>query len=113
MNHNSQADLTGLSINKLASLWLKKTLVLTVAAVICATVIGQISPSGAPDPVHIWGYLVLTQLAFGLALLLRLAFKLIGRDIPTRDLIEFAFRLLLGLALFPLICVLFLNRSKL
>ena len=98
--------------------WLGYSLGLVGMGLFAYLLLHQISLVGAPGWEQLLGYVVLTQLLYFLMFLVD--FVRSSQGVSDRkhaaqlrnDLWHFGFRLMMGLALFPVICVLFLNRSK-
>ncbi len=100
------------------SRWLGYSLGLAGMGGFAYLLLHQISLVGAPGWEQLVGYVVLTQLLY--VLMFSVDFVRSSRegvDLSKaaqlrQDLWQFGFRLMIGLALFPVVCVLFLNRSK-
>ena len=98
--------------------WLGFTLGLVGMGGFAYLLLHQISLVGAPGWEQLVGYVVLTQLLYVLMFSVdfvrssREGVDLLKAAQLRKDLWQFGFRLMVGLALFPVVCVLFLNRSK-
>lgn len=75
--------------------------------------LGKISLAGAPSPEQVWVFWTLCAVVYVLVAMVSSVLILFHRHVPHRCLWQFVIRLMVGISLFPVVCVLFLNRSKL
>lgn len=98
--------------------WLGYTLTLVLVATFSYLMLQFVSQNGAPHIFHLVAFLLISQ--FGYLLMFILSYSIVSKseqqenkvDTISAGLYHYLLRLLAGIALFPLICVLFLNRSK-
>jgi cytochrome bd-type quinol oxidase subunit 2 len=122
----TQTKISTLSNNNLlhetAKWWSKRWLGYTITLVLVATfsylMLQLVSQNGAPHFFHLVAFLLISQ--FGYLLMFMLSYSIVIKSEQQENKVEavsaglyhYLLRLLAGIALFPLICVLFLNRSK-